>query len=375
MDGTERFDTVIVGGGQAGLAVGYHLKKRGRSFVILDGGERVGDSWRGRWDSLRLFTPAKYDGLPGWRFPAKGWSFPTKDEMGDYLEAYADRFDLPVRTRAAVDGLSKVDGRFELTAGGRVFEADNVVVASGAHRIPKVPAFASQLDPGHRAAALERVPEPVPAPRRRRPDRRGGQLGGRDRVRGVAVARRVGVRHARSARSPSDTAGCGARFVIPLLRFAGQHVLTLGTPVGRKVRPAFVSRATPLIRVKMKDLMAAGVEQVPRTASVRDGRPVLEDGRVLDAANVIWSTGFRPEYSWIDLPVFGGDGLPLHRRGVVESEPGLYFIGLAFQYGATSDTLPGVGRDARYVARHIASLPSAEASAAKPSVGAGTGLV
>jgi putative flavoprotein involved in K+ transport len=123
----------------------------------------------------------------------------------------------------------------------------------------------------------------------------------------------------------------------------------------------------------MKDLAAAGVEQVPRTAEVRDGRPLLEDGRVLDVTNVVWSTGFRPEYSWIDLPVFGGDGLPMHRRGVVESEPGLYFVGLPFQYGATSDTLVGVGRDARYIAKRIASFPSARARATEPALAAGTG--
>jgi len=148
MDGTtERFDTIVIGGGQAGLAVGYELKKRGVPFVILDGGKRIGDSWRSRWDSLRLFTPAKYDGLPGMRFPAPNWSFPTKDEMGDYLESYAARFDLPSRTETVVDGVSRVRDGFVVTAGARVFEANHVVVASGALRIPKVPGFASQLDP------------------------------------------------------------------------------------------------------------------------------------------------------------------------------------------------------------------------------------
>src|SRR5207245_8113938 len=122
-DSTERIETVIIGGGQAGLAVGYHLAKRGRPFVILDANQRIGDAWRKRWDSLRLFTPARYDGLAGWRFPAPGWSFPTKDEMADYLEAYADRFELPVRTGWSVDRLSKEGGRFVLTSDGRRLEA------------------------------------------------------------------------------------------------------------------------------------------------------------------------------------------------------------------------------------------------------------
>src|SRR6266540_3208932 len=129
---SEHFETVIIGAGQAGLAAGYHLAKRGRPFMILDANDRVGDAWRNRWDSLRLFTPAKYDGLPGWRFPARRWSFPTKDEMGDYLEAYAARFDLPARTGVRVEALSKEGDRYVIAAGERRFDADNVVVASGA---------------------------------------------------------------------------------------------------------------------------------------------------------------------------------------------------------------------------------------------------
>src|SRR5437867_4376150 len=147
MSERQHFETVIVGGGQAGLAVGYHLKRRNRRFVILDTNERIGDSWRGRWDSLRLFTPAKYDGLPGMRFPARGWSFPTKDEMGDYLEDYAARFGLPVEMGISVDRISRAGDRYVVEAGDDRFEADNVIVASGAHRIPTVPTFAGELDP------------------------------------------------------------------------------------------------------------------------------------------------------------------------------------------------------------------------------------
>jgi putative flavoprotein involved in K+ transport len=143
--------------------------------------------------------------------------------------------------------------------------------------------------------------------------------------------------------------------LLPVVRFVGHHVLTLRTPIGRKAQPRFVSHSAPLVRVKLKDLAAAGVEQVPRTVGIEDGRPVLKDGRVLDVSNVIWCTGFREEFSWIKLPVFGEDGRPLHERGVVVGEPGLYFVGLVFQYAATSDVLPGVGRDAEYIAKHIAS--------------------
>src|SRR5215831_10676683 len=143
----EQYETVIIGGGQAGLSVGYHLKKQGHSFVVLDGSERIGDSWRARWDSLRLYSPAFRDGLPGMPFPAPRSSYPTKDEMGDYLEAYATRFELPVHSGAAVEALVKDDGRYVATVGERRFESDNVVVATGVFKRAYTPEFASELDP------------------------------------------------------------------------------------------------------------------------------------------------------------------------------------------------------------------------------------
>jgi len=144
-DGSERFETVIIGGSQAGLSVGYHLKRRDLPFVILDANEHIGDSWRKRWDSLRLFTPARYSGLQGWPFPAPAVSFPTKDEMADYLQAYAARFDLPVRTGVKVDGLSREADRYVVASGDRRFEARHVVVATGTNQVPKIPAFADEL--------------------------------------------------------------------------------------------------------------------------------------------------------------------------------------------------------------------------------------
>jgi putative flavoprotein involved in K+ transport len=145
--GSGRFETVIIGGGQAGLAVGYHLATQQRSVVILDASERVGDSWRKRWDSLRVFTPARYDGLPGWAFPAPGWSYPTKDQVADYLESYAARFQLPVRTGIRVDGLSRENGGYVVTSGLSRYDADNVVVATSGYQAPRIPVYASELDP------------------------------------------------------------------------------------------------------------------------------------------------------------------------------------------------------------------------------------
>jgi Flavin-binding monooxygenase-like len=157
-----------------------------------------------------------------------------------------------------------------------------------------------------------------------------------------------------SGQIPVRHGPAAARFWLPVVRFVGHHVLTLRTPIGRKAQPRFVSHSAPLVRVKLKDLAAAGVEQVPRTVGIEDGRPALEDGRVLDVSNLIWCTGFKEEFRWIDLPIFDENKRPLHERGVVVGEPGLYFVGLPFQYALSSDVLPGVGRDAEYIAKHIA---------------------
>jgi putative flavoprotein involved in K+ transport len=354
----EHAETIVIGGGQAGLAAGYHLARRGQQFVILEGGERIGDSWRSRWDSLRLFTPAKYNGLPGWRFPAPGWSFPTKDEMGDYLENYAARFDLPVRTGVTVDSLSREGGRFVVSAGGRRIEADRVVVASGAHRTAHVPSWGSELDPG--IVQLHSTDYRAPSQLRD-----GGVLVVGAGNSGAEIARElVGTRATWLAgpdvgEIPVPHGSRRARLGLPVFRFVGHRVLTRRSPIGRKLGPKVASGATPLIRVKAKHLVAAGVERVPRAAGAEDGRPLLEDGRVLDVANVVWCTGFRQDFSWIDLPVFDQSGLPMHEYGVVRSQPGLYFVGLVFQYSATSDVLPGVGRDAGRIAKHIAQLPTA----------------
>jgi putative flavoprotein involved in K+ transport len=350
----ERFETVIIGGGQAGLSVGYQLAKRDRPFVILDANERIGDSWRTRWDSLRVFTPALSDGLSGWPFPGSPWSFPTKDELGDYLEAYAKRFDLPVRTGVRVDGVSKQGNRYVVTYGDRRIEADHVVVATGACQDPRVPPFAAELDPSIVQMHSSEYLDPSQL-------REGGVLlvgaGNSGAEIGVELSRThatwlAGKEH---GHIPARHGSIPFRFLFRVVRFVGTRVLNLSTPIGRKVRPKFIASGAPLIRVRPKDIAAAGIERVGRVVGVRDGLPLLEGDRTLDVTNVIWCTGFRPDFSWIHLPVFDGNGEPKQVRGVVPDEPGLYFVGLLFLYAATSDVLPGVGRDAEHIAKHIAS--------------------
>jgi putative flavoprotein involved in K+ transport len=351
----EPIETVVIGGGQAGLSVGHHLARRGRPFLILDANQRIGDAWRRRWDSLRLFTPARYDALAGLPLPAPAHSFPTKDEVADYLEAYAARFQLPVRPGVAVDGLTRRGERYVVTAGERRFEADNVVVASGAYHTPRVPAFAAELDP----AILQ-----LHSSGYRRPSqlREGPTLVVGAGNSGAEIALELAGRHPtwlagkESGHVPFRIEGAAARYVFqPLLfRVVGHRVLTVDTPIGRRLRPRLLAHGAPLVRVRPKDLTAAGIQRVPRVVGVRDGHPLMADQRVLEVANVIWCTGSGPDFSWIDLPVFGDrKDEPMHHRGVVATQPGLYFVGLSFLYAMSSGFLPGVDRDAEHVVQAI----------------------
>jgi putative flavoprotein involved in K+ transport len=351
--GGERVETVIIGGGQAGLAVGYHLASRERPFLILDADRRVGDAWRRRWDSLRLFTPARYSGLPGWPFPAPPFSHPTRDEVADYLEAYAARFELAVRHGVRVDRPARDDGRFLVAAGDRRWEADRVVVASGAYQRHRVPAFAAELDQGIVQLDTSHY-------RNRSQLRPGGVLVVGAGNSGAEIAYEVSAAHPTwlsgpdTGHIPVRTGSRWDRLLTPPFWWFASRLLTVDTPIGRRVRPKALHTPAPLERVRPKELAAAGVERVPRTVGVRDGRPVLEDGRVMEVANLVWCTGSRPDFGWVDLPVFDQDGLPRHDRGMVKSQPGLYFIGLWFLSGFTSSLLGGVGRDAERIADHIA---------------------
>jgi putative flavoprotein involved in K+ transport len=359
---SERVETVVIGGGQAGLSVGYHLAQRRRPFVILEANERIGDSWRRRWDSLRLFTPARYDALPGLTLPGRGHWFPSKDEVADYLEAYAARFQLPVLTGVRVDRLSRNGSDFVVEAGDRVFEAGTVVVAMGTYQGPWVPPFADELDPGivQLHSAEYRNPSQL---------QQGNVLVVGAGNSGAEIAVEVVKEHPTwiagkpTGHVPFRLEGTAARYVfLPLMfRLIGHHLLTVRTPIGRKLRPKLLSHGAPLVRVKPKDIATAGIELVPRVVAVRDGAPLLDGERVLGVRNVIWCTGFRPDFSWIDLPVFGEEEEPhepIHHRGIVADQPGVYFVGLFFLYAMSSGFLPGVGRDAEHIVKDIESRAS-----------------
>jgi putative flavoprotein involved in K+ transport len=360
--GTEHVETLVIGGGQSGLAMGYHLSRLGLPYAIVDANDRIGDAWRKRWDSLRLFTPARLDGLPGMRFPGYHWAFPSKDEMADYLESYAHHFEIPVRTGVRVERLTRQNGRFVSTAGERRFEAENVVVAMSSWQRPRLPDFAEELDPQIRQLHVDEYRNPSQI------------AGGRVLVVGAGNS---GAEMAKElARTPRSVA-LGAQY--------RPHPLPSGECGGAgphadhrpdRLPPRAVDQDTdgeespsqdgvdrePLLRVKPKDLTEAGVVRVPRVTGVHEGKPQLEDGREVDAASVIWCTGFDPGFSWLDLPTVDPQD-PDHRGGLVEAEPGLFFLGLKFLYSVSSEQIHGVGRDAARIAEAIAARHRGASSA------------
>jgi putative flavoprotein involved in K+ transport len=345
--------TIVIGGGQAGLSVGYHLAKRGIPFQILDANARIGDAWRNRWDSLRLFNPARYAGLPGLQFPARGDAFPTKEQMADYLVDYAERFHLPVRNGVKVDRVWKKGDRFIVTAGEQRFESKNVVVAMANYQVPSVPAFAGNLDPGIIQLHSHEYRNPSQL-------QEGGVLVVGSGNSGAEIAMESARSHPtwisgkETGHIPWPIDSVIARFLlVRFVRFFGHHILTVRTRLGRKLRPKLLATATPLVRVKPKELIKAGITRVPKVTGGRDGLPLLADDRTLDVKNVIWCTGYQHGFPWIDLPIFDDHGEPDHQAGIVDRVPGIYFVGLHFLYSMTSATLMGVGRDAERIANVI----------------------
>jgi putative flavoprotein involved in K+ transport len=297
------------------------------------------------------------------RFPARGHAFPSAAEMADFLEAYAARFELPVHCGVAVDTLERRDGRYVVSAGPRRWEAANVVIATGSFRDPRVPAFAADLDPSilQLHSSGYRGPEQL---------RDGPVLVVGAAHSGADIAHEVAGTHATVLSGPSTGElpfrcdGPLARHLVPpVLRFVATRVLTVRTPIGRKARKKIRKGGGPLLRYRSPELRAAGVERtLEHTTGAVDGKPALESGRVVDAANVIWCTGFRNDYGWIRFPLpIGDDGFPEQERGAVKGCPGLYFAGLLFQDSFSSMLILGAPRDGDRVARQIATRSAAAA--------------
>lgn len=345
----EQYDLVVIGGGQAGLSAGYWLQKQDMDFLIVDANARVGDSWRQRWDSLQLFTPARYSGLPGLAFPGYAYHLPKREAVADYLEWYADVFDLPIRSSVRVNAVRRAGNSFEITTSGTTLVAENVIVATGPFQTPRVPAFAPRLDP----AIVQ-----LHSSRYKRPE----QLPDGDVL--VVGAGNSGAQIALELARTRNTVLAGRAVGSMPRRVLGRDVFdwlwhTLMIPsgdslIGRQIRKRVLGSTDALIGMTERDLARGGVRRTGRVAGVVGGKPQLESGEVLNVAAVIWCTGFTPDFSWIDAPVFGDNGYPIHRRGVT-SVPGLFFLGQRFLNRLNSSLIGGVGVDAEYLAEMVAA--------------------
>ena len=340
----ERFETVIIGAGQAGLSAGYWLSKQDNDFVILDANARVGDVWRNRWDSLQLFTPAKYSGLPGMAFPGNPYHLPTRTQVADYMEWYAQVNELPIRTGVRVSSVRRVDGFFEIETTGGQFQADNVIVATGAFQTPVVPALAKQLDVGILQVHSSGYRNPAQLP-----DGDVMVVGAANSGAQIALE----ISRTRNVILAGRSVGSFPRRVLgrDLFDWLWATVMKPGadTLLGRRIRKDVLSGTDKLIGMSEKDLVSPTLRRTGRVTGVKDGRPMLDDGSIADVRSIVWCTGFRPDFRWVDAPIFGEDGYPRHTRGVTEV-PGLYFLGLRFLYRLNSSLVGGVGADAQHVA-------------------------
>jgi putative flavoprotein involved in K+ transport len=354
--GDLRLDVVVVGGSQAGLAMAWHLARQGLRFMVLEAGPEVGHTWRSRWDSLKLFTPAQYDALPGMAFPAPADTYPTKDPVADYLQAYAAAFDLPIRLNAQVTDLRRVGDDFEVRTADATYRARQVVVATGPFQVPFIPPPAAKLDPSvtqlhsaayHNPHALPEGPVLVV----------GGGNSGFQIAEELAATRTVDLSIAtRYPMLPQRRAG---RDLFWWLTRLGVMRVTADSRLGRRVQ----ARGEFIIGTNRKRLERAGVRFRPRLVDA-EGRTVrFADHRLLeDIGVVVWATGYRPDYTWIQIPGVVHEGHVVHRRGVTVV-PGLYFLGLSWQHTRGSALLGFVNDDAAYLADRIATDPGTVGSA------------
>lgn len=353
MSKSESFDTIVVGGGQAGLAIGYFLAQQAKPFTILDENKRTGDSWRQRWQSLRLFTPSQYNGLPGMSFPKSDFYFPTKDEVADYLEQYATRFELPVKRGVQVTALTREGDQYQLSTSAGVLQSKNIVIATGAYQKPHTPTFARELEAAIVQFHSSAYCNPLQISAQKVLVVGAGNSGAEIALDLARAGKRVWLAGRDVGHIPADRLGrvLGGR---PYWWFISR-ILSIHTPIGRKMKSNVMHHGNPLIGTNRQELLQAGIEITPRVTGILSGKPQVEGERTLPAEAVIWATGFRPNFHWVKLPVFDEYGLPKHQRGIVPEAPGLFFIGLHFQTALSSALLGGVGTDAHYIAGKIAN--------------------
>jgi putative flavoprotein involved in K+ transport len=348
-DTARPLDVLVIGAGQAGLALGHHLARRDADFLLVDAGPEIGSSWRSRWDSLRLFSPAQYDSLPGLPFPAPADTHPGKDDVADYLAAYAAHFRLPVRLDSPVRRLHRDgDGDFTITTPSATLRARQVVVATGPFQTPHIPALADHLDPlvPQLHSAEYRNPAQLPA-------------GARVLVVGAAnsglqiaaeLAGRCSVIVAVGSEPLQLPQRIAGRDLFSWLTKTGFLTVPAHTRLGRRLR----ARGDLVIGTRSSRLRARGVGFRPRLTGVTRRTATFADGRTADVDAVVWATGYRPDHSWLHVPGVVVDGEVRHQAGVTDV-PGLYFLGLPWQTCRGSALLGFVGADAATLSARMAS--------------------
>jgi putative flavoprotein involved in K+ transport len=362
MDTTQNpaLDVLVIGAGQAGLALGWHLKQQGASFLLVDAAPRIGHAWRTRWDSLRLFTAAEYDGLPGLAFPAPAGSYPTKDEVAAYLEAYRDRFELPVRLGTRVLSLRRDFGGFVAETTNGLLRARQVVVATGPFQSAYVPPVAAELDPQVVQLHSSHYRNPTDIPDGRVLVVGAGNSGLQIAEELAAAGRRVTVAMGRRPRAVRQR---------PLGRDLFWWFTTLGLiskPADSRLAKRFQAREL-VVGTSWRRLRSLGVRLAGRAVSGVDRRVSLADGSTVEVDAVVWATGFRPDYSWLDVPGVIADGAVQHRRGV-SPVPGLHFLGLPWQHTRGSALLGFVQHDAAWLADQLACRRTSIVDAATAEV-------
>jgi putative flavoprotein involved in K+ transport len=340
---SRRFDVVVIGGGQAGLATAWHLAQQGLRYVVLEANEELGGSWRARWDSLTLFTPSEFDALPGLPFPAPAGTYPGKDAVAGYLRDYAGAAGLTIELNAPVSGLDRSENGFLVRTADRTFAADQVVVATGPFQVPVIPTAAAGL-----ADSVVQVHSADYRNPRSLPEGPALVVGGGNS--GFQIAEEL------AADRPVDLSIGSENPLLPQ-RPLGRDLFwwltrlrLIRVPAGSRLGRRMQSRGEFVIGTSRRQLEGKGVRIRPRLVAT-DGRSVtFADGSTLDVDAVVWATGYRSDYSWIDIPTVLQDGRVVHRRGVTDV-PGLYFVGLAWQHTRGSALLGFVDEDATHLAR------------------------
>jgi len=341
------YDVVVIGAGQTGLAIGYFLKQ-GRRFVILEAADAIGSAWRDRWESLRLFTPRRYSGLPDVPFPGDPEAYPDRDEVIAYLERYAETFELPVELKSAVQRLTRENGQFVLEVDRRRITAEQIVVATGPFQNPFIPDVASRLEADVFQAHSTGYRKPSDVPEGTVLVVGGGNTGFQVAEELSSTRRVVLAIGSRQTPLPQRLLGRDLFWWLTTTRLFNT---TVESRLGRRLR----TRETLIGSSSRKLGRRYGVELKPRVVDVERRTVRFEDGTEQKVDAVIWATGYRPDYSWIDLPVFEPDGRLRHRRGVTDV-PGLYFLGLTWQHTRGSALIGWVKDDAEFIAEQIAAF-------------------